>query len=120
MLSMCLRLFCSPKSATTVGNTAAATIRQAVAIVFDHAVLPRTEPTFSAGGRESCALKLLTDICNMCEGGPRLPAELLAAGGLVAPQGPGRRGRPPGAPRTAIVAWGCTAARARCACARAA
>jgi hypothetical protein len=41
---------------------------QAVAIVFDHAVLPRTSPTSRGTGREDAAQKLLVDICNMVEG----------------------------------------------------
>lgn len=55
-------------------STAAATIRQAVAIVFDHAVLPAASAgavvaaAGSSSGRESAALNLLRDLCEMCNG----------------------------------------------------
>lgn len=43
MLSLCFRSLAAAKGQPTVSSTAAATIRQAVAICFDHAVLPTVE-----------------------------------------------------------------------------
>lgn len=101
MLSLCFRSLAAAKGAPTVSSTAAATIRQAVAICFDHAVIPVSDGTSqspggaaaasgagrrlsgaggrvgvdaviagAASGRQRAALKLLNDLCVMCEGGP--------------------------------------------------
>lgn len=48
-LSICLRLLESSKSSDSVRNTAAATFRQAVALIFDHVVSAESLPTGKSG-----------------------------------------------------------------------
>ncbi|KAL2942428.1 Protein MON2-like protein [Bienertia sinuspersici] len=52
-LGICLRLLESSRSSDSVQNTAAATFRQAVALVFDHVALAESLPSgkFSSGGQ---------------------------------------------------------------------
>ena len=132
MLSLCFRSLATAKGAPTVSSTAAATIRQAVAICFDHAVLPgagsggdsgsqaMSAPALAAGGspaaragsrasldatlsavasgRQRAALRLLNDLCVMCEGAGRSGAQ---GGGRVVPAGCVARpadGMPPSPP----------------------
>lgn len=66
ILGLCLRIHSSSsrKSSPAVFNTAAACIRQAVAVIFDHAVLPDA----AENGSEVAALRLLADVCAMCAG----------------------------------------------------
>eukprot|EP00879_Flechtneria_rotunda_P032012 GHRR01035156.1.p1 GENE.GHRR01035156.1~~GHRR01035156.1.p1 ORF type:complete len:107 (+),score=46.39 GHRR01035156.1:384-704(+) len=83
VLSLCMRIYSHNKSSPTVINTAAATVRQAVALLFDHAVPagPAEGSNFSfvssstssaervATGPEIAAVFLLQDLVNMCAGG---------------------------------------------------
>lgn len=72
VLSLCIRIYCHNKSSPTVVSTAAATIRQAVALLFDHAVEDAAGPDNGAPGiataREVAAVLLLQDLMNMCAG----------------------------------------------------
>jgi hypothetical protein len=72
MLSLCMRIYCHNKSSPTVVSTAAATIRQAVALLFDHAVMGSSGGGSGtdgvATGREIAAVMLLQDLLNMCAG----------------------------------------------------
>jgi hypothetical protein len=77
VLSLCIRIYCHNKSSPTVVSTAAATVRQAVALLFDHAVMASTTSSSSssnagidgvATGREIAAVMLLQDLLNMCAG----------------------------------------------------
>jgi hypothetical protein len=79
VLSLCIRIYCHNKSSPTVVSTAAATVRQAVALLFDHAVVASTSSSSSssssnagidgvATGREIAAVMLLQDLLNMCAG----------------------------------------------------
>ncbi|KAK4596244.1 hypothetical protein RGQ29_014332 [Quercus rubra] len=54
-LGICLRLLESNRSSDSVRNTAAATFRQAVALIFDHVVCAESLPTskFGSGGQTS-------------------------------------------------------------------
>ncbi|KAB1202761.1 hypothetical protein CJ030_MR8G022169 [Morella rubra] len=54
-LAICLRLLESNRSSDSVRNTAAATFRQAVALIFDHVVCAESLPTmkFASGGQMS-------------------------------------------------------------------
>ena len=75
MLSICFRSYCQNRASPKVVSTAAATIRQAVALLFDHAVAdqalsPRGEGLSS--GREMAAMLLLQDLMNMCAGKQRI------------------------------------------------
>eukprot|EP00879_Flechtneria_rotunda_P006735 GHRR01007076.1.p1 GENE.GHRR01007076.1~~GHRR01007076.1.p1 ORF type:complete len:1255 (+),score=514.44 GHRR01007076.1:492-4256(+) len=84
VLSLCMRIYSHNKSSPTVINTAAATVRQAVALLFDHAVPagPAEGSNFSfvssstssaervATGPEIAAVFLLQDLVNMCAGSP--------------------------------------------------
>lgn len=72
VLSLCIRIYCHNRSSPTVVSTAAATVRQAVALLFDHAVLDATGSSIEEGGvasgREVAAVLLLQDLMNMCAG----------------------------------------------------
>ena len=87
MLSICLRIYVSGgKASHTVVSTAAATVRQAVALVFDHAVLEtpamqqqqqqqqerddagKSSDAHAAEGREMVAALLLQDLLAMVSG----------------------------------------------------
>ncbi|WIA43332.1 hypothetical protein OEZ86_009826 [Tetradesmus obliquus] len=76
VLSLCMRIYCHNKSSPTVVSTAAATVRQAVALLFDHAVMGTSNSGSNAGvdgvatGREIAAVMLLQDLLNMCAGSP--------------------------------------------------
>lgn len=67
LLGLTFRMYAQSKHNPTVLSTASATIRQAVALVFDHAVLPRMSST-GAVGREHVALNLLKDLYAMLRG----------------------------------------------------
>lgn len=77
VLSICFRLYCQNRGSPKVVSTAAATIRQAVALLFDHTVLDQQPlspghppvPEGLASGREMAAMLLLQDLMNMCAGG---------------------------------------------------
>lgn len=65
-LSVCMRIYvASAKAAPAVFSTAAPSIRQAVAMVLDHAVL---QDASVAAVHEQAALRLMTDIAAMCAG----------------------------------------------------
>lgn len=73
---MCFRLYCQNRGSPKVVSTAAATIRQAVALLFDHVVAEQAlnpaglpAPEGLASGREMAAMLLLQDLMNMCAGG---------------------------------------------------
>lgn len=75
VLSVCFRLYCQNRSSPKVASTAAATIRQAVALLFDHVVAEQAvnpagmaKPEGLASGREMAAMLLLQDLMNMCAG----------------------------------------------------
>jgi precorrin-6B methylase 2 len=90
VLSICLRIYVSGgKASHTVVSTAAATVRQAVALVFDHAVLEtsamqqqqqqqqqqqerddagKSSDAHAAEGREMVAALLLQDLLAMVSG----------------------------------------------------
>lgn len=75
VLSICFRLYSHNRGSPKVVSTAAATIRQAVALLFDHTVAelqpsPRglPAPEGLASGREMAAMLLLQDLMNMCAG----------------------------------------------------
>jgi hypothetical protein len=67
-----MRIYCHNKSSPTVVSTAAATVRQAVALLFDHAVMGSSGGGSGtdgvATGREIAAVMLLQDLLNMCAG----------------------------------------------------
>jgi hypothetical protein len=76
VLSICFRLYSQNRGSPKVVSTAAATIRQAVALLFDHTVaeqpLSPGRPPLPEGlapGREMAAMLLLQDLMNMCAGG---------------------------------------------------
>lgn len=75
VLSVCFRLYCQNRGSPKVSSTAAATIRQAVALLFDHVVAEQAvnpagmaKPEGLASGREMAAMLLLQDLMNMCAG----------------------------------------------------
>lgn len=72
VLSLCIRIYYNAKSSPTVVSTAAATVRQAVALLFDHAVVGSAGSNSGtegvASGREVAAVLLLQDLLNMCAG----------------------------------------------------
>lgn len=75
VLSICFRLYSHNRGSPKVVSTAAATIRQAVALLFDHTVaelqpspLGLPAPEGLASGREMAAMLLLQDLMNMCAG----------------------------------------------------
>jgi hypothetical protein len=76
VLSICFRLYSQNRGSPKVVSTAAATIRQAVALLFDHTVaeqpLSPGQPPLPEGlasGREMAAMLLLQDLMNMTAGG---------------------------------------------------
>lgn len=71
VLSLCFRSYCTNRSSPTVVSTASATVRQAVALVFDHtgAELVMASPGSGLQGREIVAVLLLQDLLHMCAGG---------------------------------------------------
>eukprot|EP00775_Hariotina_reticulata_P011566 gene11566-11710_t len=77
VLSICMLIYSHNKSSPTIASTATATIRQAVALLFDHAVIAPSAAGSSVGtenevalGREVAAVRLLQDLLNMCSGSP--------------------------------------------------
>jgi hypothetical protein len=79
VLSLCFRTYGQNRNSPTVSSTAAATVRQAVAIVFDHAVAGPATPTASGASSpawtssevsEASAAALLQDVCQMAGGEP--------------------------------------------------
>ncbi|GMH33400.1 hypothetical protein BSKO_01234 [Bryopsis sp. KO-2023] len=85
VLGLCFRMLANPKNTETVISTAAATVRQAVAVVFDRALLrdstgaipdpdiedvarQNTNSQATISGRTSAALHLLEDLCQLCSG----------------------------------------------------
>lgn len=72
VLSLCIRIYCHSRSSPTVVSTAAATVRQAVALLFDHAVLESSGSSSGISGvatqKEVAAVLLLQDLMNMCAG----------------------------------------------------
>lgn len=86
VLSLCMRIYCHNKSSPTVVSTAAATVRQAVALLFDHAVMGTSNSSSSnagvdgvATGREIAAVLLLQDLLNMCAGAGHVVIEQVIA-----------------------------------------
>jgi hypothetical protein len=83
VLSLCMRIYCHNKSSPTVVSTAAATVRQAVALLFDHAVMGSAGGSSGvdgvATGREIAAVMLLQDLLNMCAGEEGLADQLYVA-----------------------------------------
>lgn len=82
VLSICFRLYCQNRGSPKVVSTAAATIRQAVALLFDHTVAEQPispaglgVPEGFASGREMAAMLLLQDLMNMCAGKMHMPLE---------------------------------------------
>jgi hypothetical protein len=97
LLSLCFRLYCQNRASATVLRTASATVRQAVALVFDHtecevaaaaaaaaaagggsggsalfvAAGGAGGATGSSNGRVAVAMLLLQDLHGMCAGGGR-------------------------------------------------
>lgn len=76
VLSICFRLYSQNRGSPKVVSTAAATVRQAVALLFDHTVAEQPPspgrpplPEGLASGREMAAMLLLQDLMNMCAGG---------------------------------------------------
>ncbi|KAK9834027.1 hypothetical protein WJX81_004391 [Elliptochloris bilobata] len=83
VLGLCFRLLADPKNSDSVVNTAAATVRQAVALVFEHVTTagpvraaapaasgapplsPRNAGLLAEHGPANAALKLLDDLCMM-------------------------------------------------------
>ncbi|KAF5453885.1 hypothetical protein F2P56_023598 [Juglans regia] len=63
-LGICLRLLESNRSSDSVRNTAAATFRQAVALIFDHVVCAESLPTskFGSGGQISRTGTVTSDV----------------------------------------------------------
>lgn len=86
VLGVCFRLLADPKNSDSVVNTAAATVRQAVALVFEHVDL-------SDPGRASSASSHTS---------PRGSALSAAASSPLPSQGSvgARPGAPPGTPRS--------------------
>ncbi|CAD7699922.1 unnamed protein product [Ostreobium quekettii] len=85
LLGLNFRLLAHPRNTETVVSTAAATVRQAVTLVFDRALAeddaideyPSSEEErrlshsqATGSGREIAALHLLEDMCEMCSGSP--------------------------------------------------
>jgi len=74
VLSICMHIYSHNKGSPTIASTATATIRQAVALLFDHAVIAPSAAGSSAGteavalGREVAAVRLLQDLLSMCSG----------------------------------------------------
>ncbi|KAM7273445.1 hypothetical protein ACFE04_028109 [Oxalis oulophora] len=63
-LGICLRLFENNRSSDSVRNTAAATFRQAVALIFDHVISAESLPAgkFSSGGQISRSSSITRDV----------------------------------------------------------
>nr|XP_027114416.1 protein MON2 homolog isoform X2 [Coffea arabica] len=95
-LGICLRLLDSSRSSDSVRNTAAATFRQAVALIFDHVVCAESLPTGKggSGGYISRASSVTSDVnrnlnrlealeLELVSGGPSLMRDTLTNSGKL-------------------------------------
>uniref|UniRef100_A0A5B7BVG9 Protein MON2 homolog n=1 Tax=Davidia involucrata TaxID=16924 RepID=A0A5B7BVG9_DAVIN len=95
VLGICLRLLENNRSSDSVRNTAAATFRQAVALIFDHVVSAESLPVgkFGSGGYISRASSVTSDVSRsinlsqsldgFVSGGPSLMRETLTKAGKL-------------------------------------
>ncbi|XP_042986110.1 protein MON2 homolog isoform X5 [Carya illinoinensis] len=81
-LGICLRLLESNRSSDSVRNTAAATFRQAVALIFDHVVCAESLPTskFGSGGQISRTGTVTSDVSRGINRSESLENEYVAGG----------------------------------------
>ncbi|GMP60726.1 hypothetical protein CsSME_00023471 [Camellia sinensis var. sinensis] len=81
-LGICLRLLENNRSSDSVRNTAAATFRQAVALIFDHVVCAESLPAgkFGSGGYSSRSSSVTSDINRSINRAESLEHEFISGG----------------------------------------
>ncbi|CAK9181206.1 unnamed protein product [Ilex paraguariensis] len=81
-LGICLRLLENNRSSDSVRNTAAATFRQAVALIFDHVVCAESLPTgkFGSGGYISRTNSVTNDVTRNINRLESLEQEVISGG----------------------------------------